>query len=205
MLKEKTVRLKPKKEPKNSTRQPAEDKDRSLSNDSQNAITSLATAIAQARTDAGLSQSTLAARVECHPSFLARLERLESDGALPSPETTARIEKELGLSSGTLWLKVEAARKQMKHHRAILREEAAKIELERNNLNPAATPAQKGRGRALEQELLSRSDLDEATSNAIRKIWPDLLAAFADPTRRAMIELFIEGLAKDMRRQTRRG
>ena len=178
----------------------------------ENAIAVLARTIRQARKEVGLTQHQLAQRVFCHPGYIARLERLETEGPLPSRTRARTMEEVLKLEPDTLWKMVELARTQMDHQKVLIKNNSVVRAMQVQGLNPEATPAASQNSTLqfaglLTSSLLTSGDerLDEGTAREIENILPALITVMSNPSRGRVAKMLLEGLAKEVdREQTKR-
>jgi transcriptional regulator with XRE-family HTH domain len=101
----------------------------------QNPLRQLAEKIRTGRKRRGLTQQQLADALGMHISFIAHLETLKDNGALPGYQRTSALERELEFERHELWELVEKARILMEWRRTRLVEALKKTELQRYGID----------------------------------------------------------------------
>lgn len=151
--------------------------------DDQNPIKRLATAIKDARMERRITQKELAHAVGVDTSFIAHLETLKENGALPSYARSQALERTLGFNQNELWTMVENARALMVWKRMKVQEELRLFELaEQGLVVPTETQATVDFSHVLSEEV-SAQDFIETLS--------DLLKIINDPSKREHMRAFL--------------
>lgn len=160
-------------------------------------IAAFSETIKKQRESKGLTQQELASLLACHPTFIAKLERLKPDGPLPSFSRTAAMEETLDFKPGELWKKVLAAKTQMEHHKLMIRNQEIQRAIHRQGLNLTNLPALPAMGKVDKGHTL-----DSDTVEAIEAMREDLELVMQDPEKRSLVNIVVHGLAEEIR-QTR--